>query len=219
LNLLVNNRLRRRFSIAELLHDPVVTVHVVRPRFTGEDDVGVLLVLETLGRFVRPLGLVVGLFVYLSFCVGERDGSDLLAHESLLDLFTDCTRTGYPTTSLGIANFPGGGSSFALFVHNTISKLFFPPLLTKTPPTTPPTTKTPTTMEITQAVKIVNECISYKREHGDFPESPYPVIDFYRKLAFQTVKEMNVTTRNVRFNNRESVQFFDKNQLEMLGFF
>ena len=77
----------------------------------------------------------------------------------------------------------------------------------------------PVADKITQAVKIVNECSSYKREHGEFPESPYPVIDFYRKLAFQTVKEMNVTTRNVRFNNRKSVQFFDKNQIEMLGFF
>jgi hypothetical protein len=74
-------------------------------------------------------------------------------------------------------------------------------------------------MEVTQAVKIVNQCISYQKEHGEFPLSKYNVINQYRRLAFKTLSEELKPMRKVQFATKNNVQYFDKKQVTRLGFF
>ena len=45
-------------------------------------------------------------------------------------------------------------------------------------------------MEVSLAIKIVNECLAFKKLNGEFPVSKYTVINRYRKLAFSIVKDI-----------------------------
>ena len=78
-------------------------------------------------------------------------------------------------------------------------------------------------METLQAIKIINECIAYKNEHGDFPVSKYNVINHYRKMAFEVIDTLleykPSQNRSVSFTKFCKVAHFDKNIDENLGFF
>ena len=74
-------------------------------------------------------------------------------------------------------------------------------------------------MEVYQAVKIINECFAYKREHGELPVSPYDAINHYRRLAFKTIHELLPPKRQVMFKDENEIMCFDKNIPKQLGFF
>lgn len=73
-------------------------------------------------------------------------------------------------------------------------------------------------MEVTQAIKIVNECVAHQRQYGTMPVSKYDVINHYRRLAFKTLDEIINPGRRVSFKINEDVAYFDKNEIENLGF-
>ena len=74
-------------------------------------------------------------------------------------------------------------------------------------------------MQVSQAIKIVNECHLYKKKHGELPVSQYEVINYYRRLAFKTIDDIANPGRKVSFKINNDIVYFDKNQETNLGFF